>query len=501
MGDRERLAPSSLRVVADLTDAIPVSGRRPRRGDVVTYQVRIVLEDSDPPLWRSLELASDLFLDQVHDIIQMAFGWTDSHLHRFSSGPDLFGPDTERYLCPFDVAEGDTGVAEGQVRLDEVLAEPGDQLFYTYDYGDDWRHELILEGVLARAPGSGWAVCTGGDRPGPAEDCGGAHIYQLAEDALGRSAVGQTATGQAEAAAELREIYGGDVEIGVLAGAPFDRDEVNGALSMAWGPVARPAGAARPRPLDLSVLPPPLADVLSSVRTSGERRTLRRLIDTADLGSSVLIDTATATAMVQPYAWLLDRVGEAGIKLTEAGYLPPAHVAAAVAELRLGDEWIGAGNRESQTLPVLDLRETAQHVGLVRKYSGKLQITARGRALRSDPVALWWRLAESMPAAKDDCGRQAGLLLLVMVAAGVTMDRDEAIAALLTAIGWQTRYGEPLDSFAVRDAARSTRAVLRRIGALSGDSGTLAPDQAPAREGVAFARAALLSWPPRGGRA
>jgi hypothetical protein len=75
---------------------------------------------------------------------------------------------------------------------------------------------------------------------------------------------------------------------------------------------------------------------------------LRRLIDSADLDSPVLIDAATAAWMVRPYASLLNRVGEAGIKLTAAGYLPPAHVAAAVAELALGDEWIGAGNRENQ---------------------------------------------------------------------------------------------------------------------------------------------------------
>jgi Plasmid pRiA4b ORF-3-like protein len=458
---------------------------------VVTYQVRIVLEGTDPPLWRGVELASDLFLDQVHDIIQVAFGWTDSHLHRFASGPDRLGAGTEHYLCPFDVDEGDIGLAEGHVRLDEVLAEPGDQLFYSYDYGDDWQHVLVLEGVLARAPGSGWAVCTGGERPGPVEDCGGAHIYQLAENAVGRGTARR-----AEAAAELAEIFGSDLEIGLLAGAAFDRDQINGALSPDWGPDVRPAGSGRPRPLDLSVLPPPLADVLDLVRTSGERRMLRRLIDSADLGSPVLIDAATAARMVRPYAWLLDRVGEAGIKLTAAGYLPPAHVAAAVAELALGDEWIGAGNRENQTLPVLDLRETAQHAGLVRRYSGKLQITARGRAMRSDPVALWWRLAEAMPAAKDACERQAGLLLLVMMAASMTTDCYEEIAGLLTAIGWQTSYGEPLTSSAASHAAWSTGAVLRRVGAFATGPSAYARDQAPTKEGAAFARAALLTWPP-----
>ncbi len=61
--------------------------------------------------------------------------------------------------------------------------------------------------------------------------------------------------------------------------------------------------------------------------------------------------------MVRPYAWLLDRVGDEGIRLTGAGYLPPAHVEAAATELGLLEDWMGKGNRETQTLPVLHLRE------------------------------------------------------------------------------------------------------------------------------------------------
>ena len=114
----------------------PPSRRRPRRADVVSYRVRVDLNGTKPPLWRRLELASDLFLDQVHEVMQAAFGWTDSHLHQFGSGPGHYGPATEHYLCPFQVEEGDPGVPEEDVRLDEVLAEPGDKLFYDYDFGD-----------------------------------------------------------------------------------------------------------------------------------------------------------------------------------------------------------------------------------------------------------------------------------------------------------------------------------------------------------------------------
>src|SRR5215207_2242905 len=53
------------------------SRRRARRDDVVTYRVRIGLTETKPPLWRRLEVASDMFLNEFHEVIQTAFGWTD----------------------------------------------------------------------------------------------------------------------------------------------------------------------------------------------------------------------------------------------------------------------------------------------------------------------------------------------------------------------------------------------------------------------------------------
>ena len=52
-------------------------------------------------------------LDDLHVALQTAFGWTDSHLHRFGVGEEIWDRDTELYLCPFDVEEGDDeGVPE-----------------------------------------------------------------------------------------------------------------------------------------------------------------------------------------------------------------------------------------------------------------------------------------------------------------------------------------------------------------------------------------------------
>ena len=175
----QRLLASRMPLDGLLEPPAPPSRRRPRRVDVVTYRVRVNLNGTKPPLWRRLELASDLFLDQVHEIMQVAFGWTDSHLHQFESGPGHYDSETEHYLCPFQVEEGDPGVPEEDVRLDEVLAEPGDKLFYDYDFGDGWHHTIGLEAILPRPSSAPRAVCIAGRRDGPPEDCGGAGAYEL----------------------------------------------------------------------------------------------------------------------------------------------------------------------------------------------------------------------------------------------------------------------------------------------------------------------------------
>jgi hypothetical protein len=445
------------------------SPRRERRADVVTYRVRVDLTGTKPPLWRRLELASDMHLDELHDVLQIAFGWTDSHLHRFSAG-------AEQYLCPFEVEEGEEGTPENEVRLDEVLADSGDELLYAYDFGDDWDHTLQLEAVLPRDDAAPRATCTAGRRPGPPEDCGGVHGYELFD-----AATDPTHPDHAAARAEIARIHGSDVDPEGYAPTPFAIDEINRELA------GLPAQST-------AQLPEPLADLVRSMRDTGEQIRLRKVIDDAALDQPTVIDAETAARMVRPYAWMLDRVGDDGITLTGAGYLPPVHVEAAVAELGMADEWIGKHNREIQTMPVLHLRESAQKMGLLRKNRGKLLATTRGRKLRADPVGLWWHIAERMPpTSRDRCEAQAGLILLIAVAAGATRDVNTIVARTLNAIGWMRSNGGRLTGSNGAQAAWDTSAVLRRLAALTGSS--YKGGERPTPDGIAFARAALGTWP------
>jgi len=269
----------------------------------MTYRVRVDLSDTTPPVWRRLEVTSDVFLDDLHEIIQIAFGWTDSHLHRFACGPAYYSDDTEYYLMPFEVDEGETGVPEHQVRLDEVLADVGDRMFYCYDFGDDWQHVLRLEAVEPQAPSSRKAVCTQGDRDGPAEDCGGIGAYELIE------AVKDPTNDDPAAEIDYRQVLG-DIDPYSYPTTLFDIGKINAAL------------VDFDRHVDIGQLPGPLADLLGAVRTTSHRRRLRRDDGRCDAGAGPhrpgCRHGRSATVRVA------DRQGRRRGNQAEGGRLPPA---------------------------------------------------------------------------------------------------------------------------------------------------------------------------------
>ena len=148
------------------------------------YVVRVDLDGARPPIWRRLALASDMTLDALHDVLQTTMGWEDAHLHHFLMGPDAKDHRMTPFLNDDNVDGGETGIYEGDVQLDQVLAEPGHRLYYEYDFGDSWRHTIKLEKVELWTDGVPDAVCLTGRRACPPEDCGGLWGYAEILDAL-----------------------------------------------------------------------------------------------------------------------------------------------------------------------------------------------------------------------------------------------------------------------------------------------------------------------------
>ncbi len=131
------------------------------------HRLKINLHGAKPPIWRRVEVPSTITLQQLHQIIQYAFGWHDCHMWVFETAAGEYGqPDPDL---------GHRSAASK--KLQDVAPTIGDRIGYTYDFGDDWRHEIVVEDVLDAEPGVAYPRCVAGRRACPPEDCGGLWGY------------------------------------------------------------------------------------------------------------------------------------------------------------------------------------------------------------------------------------------------------------------------------------------------------------------------------------
>lgn len=146
------------------------------------FRIRVGLAYSNPEIWRLIEIDADLRLDQVHSALQTLFGWENSHLHVFEDiHPETRWnqdqPEPRRWGSSFLREDDDGMLAEEQATLREVLTET-DPLFYTYDLGDRWLHQLVLIETLPKTATDNTVTVIRGERRGPLEDSGGIPGYE-----------------------------------------------------------------------------------------------------------------------------------------------------------------------------------------------------------------------------------------------------------------------------------------------------------------------------------
>jgi Plasmid pRiA4b ORF-3-like protein len=144
----------------------------------VLYQLKVTLPDIHPPIWRRIQVWEDTTLGQLHRILQVVMGWEDYHLHEFHIARRIYGvPDPdERSERPL--------MDERRQRLRAVVPQVGTSFEYMYDFGDNWRHALLLEAVVAPEAEQQYPRCLAGERSGPPEDVGGPFGYAAYLDAM-----------------------------------------------------------------------------------------------------------------------------------------------------------------------------------------------------------------------------------------------------------------------------------------------------------------------------
>lgn len=135
--------------------------------------LEVTLLDIKPRIWRRFAIAADVTLADLHDAIQCVMGWDDAHLHEFAVKGKRYGvPDLDG---GFD--DDDELRDEAEYTLQKVLGCKGAKFRYTYDFGDNWEHEIKVEDIREPETGAKYPACLAGERACPPEDCGSAWGY------------------------------------------------------------------------------------------------------------------------------------------------------------------------------------------------------------------------------------------------------------------------------------------------------------------------------------
>jgi hypothetical protein len=132
------------------------------------FELDVRLQGIAPPIWRTVEVPGAWSLEDVHYALQVAMGWTNSHLHQFVIGKTSYGM--------VDVDGAEDVEDERDHRLQDLVGH-GESFVYEYDFGDGWEHEVTVNKVstVAKPP---QPRCVAGERACPPEDCGGTSGYE-----------------------------------------------------------------------------------------------------------------------------------------------------------------------------------------------------------------------------------------------------------------------------------------------------------------------------------
>lgn len=138
-----------------------------KRSELKIYELHVELADIEPLIWRRLLVPATILLPQLHHLLQLAMGWTNSHLHSFTIGERTYGMEADEELGMLD---------ERRRTLESVLGNSR-ELHYLYDFGDSWEHRIAVKPLARPNPEWHYPLCTGGARAAPPDDVGGSGGY------------------------------------------------------------------------------------------------------------------------------------------------------------------------------------------------------------------------------------------------------------------------------------------------------------------------------------
>ena len=140
-------------------------------------QLKITLVGIEPKIYRIVQVPATITLRNLHKVIQKVMEWENYHLYQFVKDKESFGPQSRDFL----MAEVKN---DKSVPVVDLLPKARHKMFYEYDFGDGWLHEVLLQKVLPGDEAVRYPICINGEHAGPPEDSGGPPGYCDLLDAL-----------------------------------------------------------------------------------------------------------------------------------------------------------------------------------------------------------------------------------------------------------------------------------------------------------------------------
>jgi len=145
---------------------------------MTTLTFHLQLIDTEPLVSRTFKVSAKTTMYELHHIIQVVMGWTNSHLYQFNVGAEVIA-DTrlvDDELGPVTDVKG--------VMVPQVFSHVGNTVTYEYDFGDGWMHHLELVEISTHPINEVLPQIIGGENACPPEDCGGTYGYKELKEVL-----------------------------------------------------------------------------------------------------------------------------------------------------------------------------------------------------------------------------------------------------------------------------------------------------------------------------
>lgn len=418
------------------------------------YTLKIQLHGSEPLIWRRVEVDGAMSLERFHIVLQAALGWTNSHLHAFTSENPFerslgsARANTHTWLDAGSIAEGLDGEDELDTTIAQACEQSGGVIWYQYDFGDSWMHTIAVESTRIANSGEPIARILDGAMRVPLEDSGGLHgWYEMLKLESGKSATDgkeyllewlHSHTGYfTPVDPELFEVAAANLQLRLyMGGSQPDK-------SRKYEQTLNPATFGKSTAGTwISTINVHAGLVLSDA--------LYHLgINVLEAPSTPImpVDAPHAMASIQ---WWIRACEGLGLPLTAAGYLSPSVIPEVIEGIGWEHEdFVQVGAKTEVHLHTLhNFRLALIDMSLLKVQGKRLVSTPTAVRLANDPAKLWAHLAKRALNSKRERDINDATMLALIAAAGPSDAEKNTLTARINEgmrlLGYLNYEGGPI---------------------------------------------------------